>query len=116
MSIDHAAIDTKVKARLHALGEFESPDSLAAMFAEQGITGLQRRARSCPVARYLQREVNHAEVSVGPMHAIVFSDDPSTGLWDGYSETTHDLPNVVSAFVDNFDHSHYPELIQEIAR
>lgn len=94
--------------KLAALG---SPDQIALFLAEQGIKGVQDEVSLCPVAKFVQREIE-CEVWINPLtsgkavgHAG-FGDDPEFGV-------SVNLPESVNAFAHAFDNSLYEYLIEE---
>lgn len=102
-------ITTRVRAALAELA-LPSPDDIAARLAELGCKGVQADECGCPVAVYLSRLDPRWVVEVRSAVAEIFFGD---GELD--RPVLVGLPEIVSWFVERFDHGAYPELIADVA-
>lgn len=98
-----------------ALAELDKGGSedVAARLTELGVVGQKDNDCACPVAVYLGRVLPDAEyVQVGGGHAYITGivrDD----LGFSWPVVVHaDLPDSITAFVEDFDGGIYPELIE----
>lgn len=89
--------------KLEALG---SADQIADFFRQERIRGHKKNIWSCPVARYLYRELNFP-VWVGPE----LDDEGLAGLDDGWHVVETNLPDHVNEFAIKFDVGVYEDLI-----
>jgi hypothetical protein len=108
-------IEQKIIAALEALPD--TPDEIAAFFANEGIGGVIQDGCNCPIAIYIQMCIDpnlgqawrDMHISVEPVRHdrsrwnVIFD-------WDGESYLI-ELPQRVSRFADYFDWRHYPRLI-----
>ena len=104
----------KLQALNDTLGKLEalgSADQIADFFRQERIRGTQKSPWACPVARYLNREVEAARIWVGPD----LMNKGIAGLDDGWNtveigERTN-LPDHVNEFALKFDNGVYEDLI-----
>lgn len=104
-----------VSEALNALDKGGSED-VAQRLTELGITGQRGVECGCPIASYLGRVLPYVEhVAIGSDSAYICGTAyvDLGGFQQPYDVTLHaNLPDSVSAFVDDFDQGIYPELIE----
>jgi hypothetical protein len=101
--MNEITLEQRALALLVALGS--DADEVADTLFVKGCFGAPMKCGACPVAVYLQRELDlHSVLVLGPEVTLYYG----PGLDDvEYIETT----DAVDAFVDRFDDGQYPRLI-----
>jgi hypothetical protein len=86
-----------------------TPDDIAYVLGELGITGLAHAACQCPIANYLGAEIKDpgAHIAVSANEICLFHEADGD---DGWS-TTVPLPKHISSFVTRFDTGRYEALL-----
>lgn len=102
-----------VQAALADLDKGGSED-VAMRLQELGIRGVRGNECGCPVANYLGRVLGADTVMVS--RGEVFAYGTAYEDWNGFPQPLDlrlhaDLPDSVSAFVEDFDQGIYPELV-----
>lgn len=83
----------------------KTPDEIAELLRTNGIKGIRRSSRSCPIAQYLRGDSDKVYVTVG---LGIISVESYGG---GYISTM--TPTNVGMFINYFDHGSYPDLVQQ---
>lgn len=92
-----------------------SADQVADFFRREGIVGMPSDVTSCPVARYVQRELG-AVIWINPADLKQYNDGRLLGM-AGFGDDCDDerdgvrLPDPVNAFACSFDKQVYKDLI-----
>ncbi len=90
-------IKEKALQLLNELGS--DPDQVAKSLEELGCKGNISEDKSCPIANYLKSK---------------FDSSISVGAWEiAVGDNLFDAPKPVEEFIDQFDDSFYPNLIEE---
>ncbi len=84
-----------------------TPEKIAGFFAERDLKGRQQRSLDCVLARWLRAE--------GFKDAFVTRYVVGYDYFGGKKSNYHlvAVPPGLKSFLSNFDHSHYPDLIDE---
>lgn len=92
---------TELIQALAPLEACDNPDEIAALLEREGIAGYRGSNLDCPIARYLNTQLKlDRAVFVGPFSCSLRGEPD-------YLPT----PPVVEAFMDRFDMSFYPQLL-----
>lgn len=91
--------------KLAELNALSGPDAIAQLFRNTGVYGNPVDATSCPVARYVARDLPDVEfVGVSSTYAAI------NYLTNPMEVIKYDWKSPVGQFIINFDNGRYPEL------
>lgn len=82
-------------------GNMRYADDVAVFFVNQGITGKRMDSRCCPVATFINRELERFSASAGTRTLSVYNDSGQDVVL---------TPNALTRFMAAFDNGLYPEL------
>lgn len=90
------------------LQKFESAEAIARFLRHAGVKGRRRGAHECPIALYVKR--------LYPNAAAVCAGTSAVTVWFNESNerpSFFEIKNTeaMDAFIQNFDHGHYPHLM-----
>lgn len=84
----------------------DTSDKIAAKLTELGIKGYRGASVKCPIAVYLNEDLDDYKVAVGLVSCTVWETEAKSGSRIVY------LPGHISNFISNFDSLYYPGLME----
>lgn len=104
----------RIEELLARLGS--DPESVAENLKKAGVKGERSCPKSCPVARYLKKEIPEQEVGINVQpDEVYFLSEEQIGAGTEYCGNSGKpfvyLPLPVSMFVNQFDRRRYPDLM-----
>lgn len=107
---EHLSVQTRVRRAVRELGD--TPDEIAKSLEKRGIRGAKGDPRTCPVAQFLDEEVNDGFVFsvLGASVKIKSPSEVTIAVLD------FSVRSALNEFTTHFDKGHFPDLIKEEER